>query len=313
VTPLSYWLWFHLALIVLLAAEYAIHRAIPAPRRKAVVAIILWTTAALTLAVILAHLYSRTEATQFLAGFAIEESLSIDNLFVFLLLFRLFQISPLRQPKVLFWGVAGAVLMRGAFIAAGLGLLARFHWVEYIFAAILLVAAIRLLKPEPQQPADARTPPFIRWLSNVRPISQNQDHFLVRESLAPGDPPRRMATVLLLALIAVELTDVVFALDSIPAVLSITRHPFVAYTSNIMAVMGLRSLYVLLAAALSRLRFVHFGIAAVLAFAALKMLLADWLIISPLTSLAVIATLLTITITASLLKPPALKPQQNPL
>jgi tellurite resistance protein TerC len=304
VTPLSYWLWFHLALVALLAAEYAIHRAIPAPRRKAVVAIVLWTAATLTLAAILAHLYTRTEATQFLAGFAIEESLSIDNLFVFLLLFRLFQIPAVRQPKVLFWGVAGAVIMRGAFIAAGLGLLARFHWVEYIFAAILLFAAIRLLKPEPQQPTDDRTPAFIRWLSNVRPISQNQDHFLVRESPAPGLPARRMATTLLLALIAVELTDVVFALDSIPAVLSITRHPFVAYTSNIMAVMGLRSLYVLLAAALSRLRYVHFGIAAVLAFAALKMLLADWLDIGPLVSLAVIATLLTITIAASLLAKP---------
>ena len=310
-TPISHWIGFHLALLLLLALELAYARRPGKVTSTAAASTVFWVDAALAFAGFLFRVLGSAAATQYLAGYALEESLSVDNLFVFLLLFRLFQISPLRQPKVLFWGVAGAVLMRGAFIAAGLGLLARFHWVEYIFAAILLVAAIRLLKPEPQQPADARTPAFIRWLSNVRPISQNQDHFLVRESPAPGDPPRRMATVLLLALIAVELTDVVFALDSIPAVLSITRHPFVAYTSNIMAVMGLRSLYVLLAAALSRLRFVHFGIAAVLAFAALKMLLADWLIISPLTSLAVIATLLTIT--ASLLKPPALKPQENPL
>jgi tellurite resistance protein TerC len=191
--------------------------------------------------------------------------------------------------------------MRGAFIAGGLGLLNRFHWIGYVFAAIILVAAIRLLKPEDTGEDTAHTPRWIRWLTKWQPISEDQTRFFTRE----GDPPRRMVTVLFLALVAIELTDIVFALDSIPAVLSITRDPFLAYTSNIMAVMGLRSLYVLLANALSKLRFLHYGLAAVLAFAAFKMLLEDWVTISPLISLGVIALMLGITITVSLLRPAA--------
>jgi tellurite resistance protein TerC len=308
-TPLSHWLYFHLAIVALLGLEYLLHLAVPDTRRKAIYATLLWVSAALGLAAIIFHTQNPSSATQFLAGYALEQTLSLDNLFVFLLLFKLFRIPSVRQPKVLFWGVAGAILMRGAFIAGGLGLLNRFHWIGYLFAGILLFAAIRLLKPENPDTDPAKTPGFIRWLSNLRPISENQDHFIVRESPAPGQPPRRMATILLLSLIAVELTDVVFALDSIPAVLSITRNPFLAYTSNIMAVMGLRSLYVLLAAMLSKLRYLHLGLAAILAFAAAKMLLADWLTIGPLTSLAVIAALLALTIAASLLFP---KPQPKP-
>jgi tellurite resistance protein TerC len=301
-TPTSHWLYFHLALVVLLAAEYALHLAVPNTRRKALYAILLWTTAALTLAALIAHIYSPRAATEYLAGYAIEQTLSIDNLFVFLLLFNLFRIPSARQPRVLFWGVAGAILMRGAFIAGGLTLLAHFHWIEYLFAAIILAAAIRLLIPNAPE-SSSETPSWIKWLTRLQPISDNQDHFFVKESPAPGQPARRMATILLLALVAVELTDVIFALDSIPAVLSITRVPFLAYTSNIMAVMGLRSLYVLLATTLNKLRFIHFGLAALLIFASLKMLLADWLTITPTLSLIIIATLLTLTITTSLLIP----------
>ena len=182
--------------------------------------------------------------------------------------------------------------MRGAFIAAGLGLLARFDWVSYVFAAILLIAAARLVRPSASD--HQKTPAWITWVSKLRPISLRQDHFFVIED------GRRMATILFLALLAIELTDVVFALDSIPAVLSITRHPFLAYTSNIMAVMGLRSLYFLLAHLLAKLRFLHYGLAGVLAFAALKMLSAHWLDIGPLTSLAVILLILGTTIAISL-------------
>jgi tellurite resistance protein TerC len=294
-TPLSYWIWFHVALVGLLGLEYLLHLAIPDTRRKAIFATILWVGAALALAAVLLRPFHAEGATQYLAGYALEQALSLDNLFVFLLLFRLFRIPAPRQPKVLFWGVTGAILLRGAFIAGGLGLLNRFHWIEYVFGALLLIAAIRLLKPENPNEDTTKPPAWIAWLTRWRPISENQDHFFVREN------GQRMATVMLLALIAVELTDVVFALDSIPAVLSITRQPFLAYTSNIMAVMGLRSLYVLLAAMLSKLRFLHFGLAAVLAFAALKMLLADWVSIGPLVSLAVIAGLLAITVGTSLI------------
>lgn len=293
-TPISYWITFHVALVALLGVEYLVHRAVPDIRRKAMIATVLWVSAALGLAGILSRHFHAVGATQYLAGYALEQALSLDNLFVFLLLFRLFRIPAGRQPRVLFWGVAGAIVMRGAFIAGGIGLLNRFHWIGYVFGAILLVAAVRLLKPENPDTDMTKPPGWIAWLTRWRPISENQEHFFVVED------GRRMATIMLLALVAVELTDVVFALDSIPAVLSITREPFLAYTSNIMAVMGLRSLYVLLAAMLSKLRFLHFGLAAVLAFAAMKMLLADWVVIGPVVSLVVIAGLIGVTIGASL-------------
>jgi tellurite resistance protein TerC len=300
-TPLSYWIYFHVVLVALLGVEYLVHLAVPDIRRKAIYATALWVSAALALGGILSRTYHVAGATQYLAGYALEQALSLDNLFVFLLLFRLFRIPAGRQPRVLFWGVAGAIVMRGAFIAGGIGLLNHFHWIGYVFGAILLVAAVRLLKPE-NPDADLTKPPgWIAWLTRWKPISENQDHFFVREPSADGSlPGQRMATVMLLALVAVELTDVVFALDSIPAVLSITRDPFLAYTSNIMAVMGLRSLYVLLAAMLSKLRYLHFGLAAVLAFAAVKMLAADWVEIGPVVSIAVIAGLVGVTVGVSL-------------
>ena len=293
-TPLSYWIYFHIALVALMGVEYLVHLAVPDPRRKAMWAIGMWVCAALGLAAVVSRPYGATGATQYLAGYAVEQAMSLDNLFVFLLLFRLFRIPPAKQPKVLYWGVAGAVVLRGLFIAGGVGLLNHFHWIEYVFGALLLVAAVRLLKPEPTEDKPERTPRWLKWLVKWHPISENQDHFLVVEN------GQRMATVMLLALVAVELTDVVFAVDSIPAVLSITRQPFLAYASNIMAVMGLRSLYVLLAAGLAKLRYLHFGLAAVLGFAAVKMLLADWVEIGPGVSLAVIAGLMAVTVGVSM-------------
>jgi tellurite resistance protein TerC len=298
-TPISHWIGFHLFILALLAIELVYARR-QGPRKThstAVVATILWVAAALAFALFLFHVLGGELTTQYLAGYAIEESLSIDNLFVFLILFRVFNIEPSRQPKVLFWGVAGAIVLRGAFIAAGLGLLARFQWISYAFASILLIAAVRLVLPSAGKAQT--TPRWIKWISGIHPVSLRQDKFFVRED------GRRMVTVLFLALLAIELTDVVFALDSIPAVLSITRNPFLAYTSNIMAVMGLRSLYFLLAHLLAKLRFLHYGLATVLAFAALKMLSAHWIDIGPLTSLAVIVIVLTITILLSLLAKPS--------
>ena len=292
-TPLSYWLWFHAALVALRGGEWLLAWRLKNARRKAAWAIGLWVAASAGLGALLLRPDGVSGATQYLAAYVLEQSLSVDNLFVFLLLFRLFRIPEVRQPKVLFWGVAGAIVMRGAFIAAGVGLLRRFHWIEYAFAALLLLAAVRLLRPSNVED-ESKTPAWIAWLTKWQPVSANCDHFFVVED------GRRMATVLLLALVAVELTDVVFAMDSIPAVLSITRVPFLAYTSNILAVMGLRSLYVLLAASLARLRYLHFGLAAVLLFAAMKMLLADWVTIGPLPSLAVIVGLLAVTVGASL-------------
>ncbi len=314
-TPLSHWIAFHLVLLALLAFELLFSRwrlpPNPSPERaarqhrNAIAATIMWIAAALLFAAWLFHAYGTPPATQFLAGYALEESLSIDNLFVFLLLFRIFKIPAAYQPRVLFWGVLGAILMRGSFIAAGLSLLARFHWVDYIFGVILLIAAIRLILPEDNDDsphAIPRQPLWIRWISRIHPVSLRTDIFWTHED------GTFMITMLFLSLLAIEVTDVVFALDSIPAVLSITRQPFIAYTSNILAVMGLRSLFFLLARMLKQLQYLHFGLAAILAFAAAKMLISRWYDIAPLPSLAVILTILAITITISLLKKPTPHP-----
>jgi tellurite resistance protein TerC len=291
VTPISYWIAFHIALVLLLAAEYVMAHRIHETHRKALYATFIWVAASLTLAALLLPRFGTQGSVQYLAAYAIEESLSIDNLFVFLLLFRIFGIPEQRQQKVLFWGVAGAIVMRGAFIAAGVGLLNRFHWISYVFGALLLISSFRLVLPSHEK---EKTPRWIKLIRKIHPVSERRDVFFAHED------GRWMVTVLMLALLAIEFSDIVFSMDSIPAVLSITRVPFLAYSSNIMAVMGLRSLYVLLAAMLARLRFLHFGLAAVLAFAALKMLLANWIEIGPMLSLLVIAVLLGITIALSL-------------
>jgi tellurite resistance protein TerC len=293
-TPLSHWIGFHLGLLLLLGVELVYARRSKHSRHtKAVVETVVWVGVALSFSLFLLKTLDGAQAVQYLAGYAIEEALSIDNLFVFLLLFKVFRIDADHQPKVLFWGVAGAIVMRGAFIAAGLGLLARFHWISYVFAAILLYAAGKLLVPEKKEDEE-KTPGWIAWVAKLHPVSLRQDAFFVQEN------GQRMMTMLFLALVAIELTDVVFALDSIPAVLSITRHPFIAYTSNIMAVMGLRSMYFLLAHMLTKLQFLHYGLAAVLGFAAIKMLAAPWLEVGPLVSLGVIVALLGTTIGVSL-------------
>ena len=296
-TPIPYWIGFHLALLGLLAAELLYARTTKAPQhRKSLVITTLWITAALAFALFLHHTFGPRPASEYLAGYTLEEALSIDNLFVFLLLFNLFRIEPTRQPRVLFWGDSRAIHLRGLFIAGGISLLTRFTWISYLFGAILLIAAIRLVVPKSAaEPAAA--PIWVKWISRIHPVSPRTDCFF------STDHGHRRITMLFLALLSIEVADIVFALDSIPAVLSITRHPFLAYTSNIMAVMGLRSLYFLLVNMLQRLRFLHLGLAAVLTFAALKMLLADWLTLGPLTSLTIILTLLGITALLSIAFP----------
>ena len=303
-TPLSHWTVFHLGLLLLLGFELLFSRwglrklqgeaRAKRQHRNAVWATVLWVSAALLLAVYFYRAGGTSAATQYLAGYSIEEALSIDNLFVFLLLFRIFRIEPTWQPRVLFWGVLGAIVLRGAFIGAGIGLLERFHWVDYVFAAVLLFAGVKLLIPEKKEAEPDRPPAWVRWISRIHPVSLRQDTFFVQED------GKRMVTMLFLALLAIESADIVFALDSIPAVLSITHSPFIAYTSNILAVMGLRSLFFLLAAALKKLRFLHFGLATVLIFAAVKMLIADWYEVGPLLSLGIIVGVLGVTVAASL-------------
>jgi len=303
-TPVSYWVGFHVFVVALMGLEWLYARRQPEERLHAtsLVATVLWVGAALAFGFFVFRTMGYEAATQYLAGYAIEEALSIDNLFVFLLLFGMFRIEPHRRPAVLFWGITGAIVMRGLFIAAGIELLEKFAWISYAFAALLLIASVKLVLPK-KDAEQKKVPRWLQWLSHVRPVSLRQDCFFTVEN------GRRVTTVLFLTLVAIELTDLVFAIDSIPAVLSITRHPFLAYTSNIMAVIGLRSLYFLLAHLLKRLRYLHYGLAAVLAFAAVKMLAAKWWEIDPLLSLGIVIAMIGITVAISLLKQDSFKGQ----
>ena len=288
------WIVFHVLLLVLLGVEVLLlHKTTLAiATRRSYIATAMWIAGSVAFA---GYVYLRLHhqlAQEFLAGYALEESLSIDNLFVFLLLFQSFRIAEAKQRRVLFWGILGAVVLRAGFIVAGVELLEEFDWITYIFAVVLLIAAVRLVLPEDH--AHPKKAKWQLWLEARQPISLSQDGFTAVEN------GRRIPTVLMLALIGIAFADFVFALDSIPAVLSITRHTFIAYTSNIFAVMGLRSLFFVLTDALGKLAYLHYGLAAVLAFAAAKMLAAHWISITPLQSLVVIAAILAVTVAVSL-------------
>src|ERR1019366_8625319 len=266
------WVWwagFHALVAVLLVGDWFM----PGHRRETShkQAFAWLGTAVLVLAAAcfagwIAMAQGRQTALEFVAGYTIETSLSIDNLFVFMVLFQGFRISARRQHKALLWGVLGAVVLRGLFIAAGFTLLQRFQWVTWIFGLFLLYAAWRLVRGGS---AKAAIP---EWIQRLQPA---------KGSLLP-------------VILAVEFTDLLFAVDSIPAVLAVSHDPFVVYTSNIAAILGLRSLYFALAALLDRLRYLHYGLGALLAFVALKMLAARWFDVPITISLAIMGAILAI-------------------
>lgn len=231
---------------------------------------------------------------QFLTAYLVEKALSMDNLFVFILIFSALGVPARSQHKVLFYGVAGALALRGIFVWAGVELLREFHAVMYVFAAILLFTGIRMLlargkRGQPGQDWAVRLARFVLPISD----GYEDDKFLVKEN------GQRKFTTLFVALVAVEAMDVLFAVDSVPAVLAITREPFIAYASNAFAILGLRSLYFVLSATLSRLRYLHEGLAIILVFVAMKMIAGDRLHLSTGVSLAIVAGILALTVLAS--------------
>jgi len=243
-------------------------------------------------------------ATEFLTGFLIEKSLAIDNIFVFLVVFRYLQVPADLQHKVLVWGVLGALAFRALFIAAGIAMLERFHWTIYVFGVLLIVTGWKIALQKGRQPQIERNP-ALRALRRVVPIADAYDggRFVTRSQ------GRRVATPLLVALVVIEASDIVFAIDSIPAILAITRDPFIVYTSNVFAVLGLRALYFALAGVMERFHHLHYGLAAVLVFVGLKMALMDVVKVPVSVSLLVVAAILGVSITASLLRPVA--PEQH--
>jgi tellurite resistance protein TerC len=303
--PTSYWIGFHALVVALLAIDlfFLGHKDDKVAQRLAVG----WTVAlacfACAFALWLLHVDGKQHALEFFSGYLIETSLSVDNLFVFLIMFRSLHLSRHQQHRILLWGVAGAILMRALFIAAGVSLLARFNWIEYIFGVILLIAAIRLMKPEGPHGKPSALVQWIQRQSLAKPGTKGAKPHANPAPVSSKTASHHIALnprTFLMIVIAVEATDLVFALDSIPAVLAITRDPFIAYTSNIFAVLGLRSLFFALSGMLDRFRLLHYGLGVILAFVAMKMLLSNWVHVNVGISLAVIVGLLTVFIVASL-------------
>lgn len=265
--------------------------------RAALVEVAAWFGVAVLFGVWIFVARGRQASVEFATGYLIELSLSVDNVFLFLVIFQSFDVPARAQHRVLYYGVAGALVFRAAFVFAGVALLEHFGWVVYVFGAILLFTAIRMIVPRRE---DESKPPWItRLAQRFLPVSENTDgrSFFVREN------GKLLATSLLLALIAIEITDVIFAADSVPAVLSITRDTFIAYSSNVFAVLGLRAIYFVLAGVLRRVRFLHQGLAAVLVFTGIKMILSDRFPLSDELSLAIIAAIFGVTAIASLCWP----------
>src|SRR6185369_7326540 len=237
----------------------------------------------------------KTKALEFFTGYVIEKSLSVDNLFVFIMIFSYFNISRLHQPKILKWGIIGALVMRAIFIFAGIELLAAFHWMIYLFGAILIITGIKMAfgGEEEIEPEKNLLVKLVRKFVPVTRRVQGDRFFINRRGI-------RAATPLFLALVMVESSDVIFALDSIPAVLAVTRDPFIVYTSNVFAIMGLRALYFLLSNVMGMFAYLKLGISVILAFVGVKMLLADTRFEIPIHfSLGVIFGVLTISIVSS--------------
>jgi len=254
-----------------------------------------WIALAAVFAFGVFHFYGAERGLEFTTGYLIEKALSVDNIFVMVVLFGAFKVPAHQQHRVLFWGIIGALAMRAVFILAGTALIARFHWTVYLFGIFLVVTGVRLLlaRGEQDHPEDNV---LVRLARRVLPVApgKEMEHFFTRVD------GRRMVTPLFLALLAVEFTDLIFAVDSIPAVLAVSRDPFIVFTSNIFAILGLRSLYFLLAGVIHRFRYLKLGLALVLVFVGVKMAIVDILKIPVGVSLAVVGLLLTGAIVSSL-------------
>jgi tellurite resistance protein TerC len=269
--------------------------------RQATARTIAWAALAFLFGLVVLALDGERAAFTYVTAYLLEQSLSIDNVFVFLLIFSELRVPPAQQRGVLLWGVIGALVMRGLLIAAGLFLLSRFHWVVYPFAALIIFAAIRLLwgGQKQRELVVAACGICSTWVARIIPITPQYHgtRFWVR---LPEQGRRLVATPLLVALIIIETTDIVFALDSVPAVLAVTTDPFIVYTSNIFAMLGLRSLYFVLAGVVERFRFLRVGLAAILIFFGARLLLGNVVEVPNGVSLGVIAAALALSVVASL-------------
>jgi tellurite resistance protein TerC len=298
-SQLLFWILFNLFVLGMLVLDLGfLQRPGHAVKfREALTWSLTWIGLACAFAVLVYFRYGHATAVEFVTGYVIELSLSVDNLFIFLLIFRYFQVAPDHQHKVLFWGIVGALVMRAVFIVVGIGLIRRFHWITYIFGAFLVYSGIKLFR-EDDTAIKPESNPVLRLFRRWVPVTEDYEgeKFVVRRM-------GLYATPLLVVLVVVETTDLLFATDSIPAVLAITLKPFIVYTSNVFAVLGLRSMYFVLAGMMELFHYLHYGLAVVLIFIGAKMITSDYYQIPTWVALGAVAGVLLVSVLASLLHP----------
>lgn len=298
--PTEFWIGFNLFVLAMLALDlFVFHsNAKVVSIKQALIASSVWIGLALLFNYGVYLYLGKAAALDFLAAYLIEESLSVDNLFVFLMIFKYFHTPRHNQYKVLFWGVLGAIIMRACFIFFGIALVNTFHWVFYLFGAFLIYTGIKMALPSSEE-IHPENNPVLNLLKKWLPFTNKYegDRFFVRHGKT------WLATPLFATLLTVETTDLIFALDSIPAVMAITLDPFIIYTSNIFAILGLRSLFFALSGMISLFHLLHYGLAAILIFVGLKMLLAHFVDVPIAVALGFIAIALSASIAASLLYP----------
>ena len=297
-TSIWFWIAFHVGVFIALIVDLVSfkHRGRELSMRAAAQRSVLWIILSLCFGLVVWRLKGPQHGVDFLTGYLVEYSLSVDNIFVFVLIFAYFRVPPLAQHRALVWGIIGALVMRGVVILCGIALVRRFHFILYLFGVFLLITALRMFFGEHPR-RDFGESWVMRLCRRIFPITQEfyGEHFKARVD------GRWMLTPLALALIVIDIMDLIFAVDSIPAVFAITQDPFIVYTSNICAIIGLRSLYFLVAHLIDRFVYLQTGLAVILGFIGVKMIIADYYPISNWVSLGVIVFVLAVTITVSMI------------
>lgn len=295
-----FWIIFNVFVLLMLGLDlFVFHRkAHEVKVKEALLTSLFWIVLALIFNVIIYYWRGEQSAMEFLTGYLIEKSLSVDNLFVFILIFNYFGVAPKYHHKLLFWGVLGALVLRAIFILVGVALIAKFHFLIYIMGAFLVYTGIKMAFSHDTE-IDPENNPLVKWASKYLPMKRTSDdgRFFVREN------GKLFATPLFLVLIMIESTDVVFAVDSIPAILAISKDPFIVYTSNVFALLGLRALYFALAGVIQLFHYLHYGLSLILAFIGVKLVLSDIYHIDMKYALIAVGGILAISILASMLFP----------
>jgi tellurite resistance protein TerC len=301
VALLLFWIIFNAAVLILVFIDLVVMNrgGRVLPFKQALFSSAIWIVLALAFAGVIHQWLGGVKSLEFVTGYLVEEALSVDNLFVFILLFSYFKVPAEQERTVLFWGILGTLIMRGAFILAGVALVTRFHWVLYALGAFLVYSGFQLMRGGEDEQVDPERNFVLRLARKFLPVAQNyegQRFFVVQQG-------RRLATPLFIVLLVVETTDILFATDSIPAILAISRDPFIVYTSNVCAILGLRSLFFALSGLMKLFHYLSYGLAVVLMFIGAKMLVAVRYQIPTWIALVVIAVVLGLSIVVSVLKP----------